>query len=398
MPRTSHQRQQLAFLFFAVVVLCALVFFAARALNDGFGNSEAVTHQARTQLETPLRLQKLMQMSIMRVHHFHIRGHHDEAAHFERERQAVDSLFAEAFSARNGPDVRDLEMARGHWNEAVENARKVLALVAPTSVPLDRIHADIQQIDMAVMMASDAIGRVHERDRGQISRRAEEAAHHNRSLVRMVLGAFTLTLLAVSAAGITVYRSQVVFRELSARDGLTGLLNRREFHRQLQRQLAQNSRPGHACSLILLDIDHFKSVNDTYGHQFGDTVLQLISQCITREVRGGDLVARFGGEEIVVILPGATSNEAGVIAGRIHRAIASAACTAPDGSCVRLTVSIGIASFPEDAHTEDSLIRAADQAMYDAKSRGRNQVRRHAEWATFLHPSSGALSGPLPET
>lgn len=160
---------------------------------------------------------------------------------------------------------------------------------------------------------------------------------------------------------------------LAATDALTGLFNRRaalDIGNRLFRSTREDDR---RLSAIMLDIDHFKPINDRYGHHFGDEVLQGVANEIRRSVRRSDIIARYGGEEFVILLPNAAPHNANRIAELVRSNVERHATVAPDGP-VRCTVSVGVAaSGPGIASLED-LIRKADEALYSAKSRGRNRV------------------------
>lgn len=165
-------------------------------------------------------------------------------------------------------------------------------------------------------------------------------------------------------------------KELSIHDGLTGLFNKREFESRTVDEVARSKRYNSIFSLIMLDIDHFKAVNDTYGHQAGDHVLKTISNTINSEVRSVDFVARYGGEEMAVILPNINGEDTFKMSERLRKAISSLPIPVSEDRAIHVTVSMGIATFPDDADTGDNLIRSADEALYNAKKAGRNQVSR----------------------
>jgi diguanylate cyclase (GGDEF)-like protein len=170
--------------------------------------------------------------------------------------------------------------------------------------------------------------------------------------------------------------NETLLKDISIRDGLTGLLNHREFYRRLREELERSRRYNRAFCLLMLDLDRFKEVNDTYGHLVGDETLCSVAALIREEVRMVDLVARYGGEEFAIILP-ETSYAGGVhIAERIRQTIESQKISCAGGVAVNVTVSIGIAVFPVDGRTEETLMAAADEALYMAKHTGRNRVVR----------------------
>lgn len=170
-------------------------------------------------------------------------------------------------------------------------------------------------------------------------------------------------------------KDQEQLAEMAIRDGLTGLYNRREFERLLADELNRFRRHGHAVSLMMIDADNFKQINDRYGHQIGDDVLRTIGEIITRQSRTGDIVARFGGEELAVILPETNATSAAILAERTCQAIASFPVMVSPHEVIQVTVSVGVATTPQDAHSSRDLITAADLAMYDAKRSGRNCIR-----------------------
>jgi two-component system cell cycle response regulator len=162
-------------------------------------------------------------------------------------------------------------------------------------------------------------------------------------------------------------------QRLSITDGLTGLSNYRYFQQTLGREIERASRFGRTLALLMLDLDLFKQVNDTYGHQVGDAVLIEVADRVRAEVREVDVVARYGGEEFVVVLPETDLEGAAHIAKRIWERVRNRPLhvQTPD---LRLTVSIGVAVFPEHGDSPSTLVRAADGALYSAKNAGRDRV------------------------
>ncbi len=160
----------------------------------------------------------------------------------------------------------------------------------------------------------------------------------------------------------------------AVRDGLTGLFNRAYLQRRLTKEHTHAIRSQAALSLVVVDIDHFKQVNDTYGHDAGDLVLRQVARCLEHGVRMGDVVARFGGEEMVVILRDTRPKEALALAERLRRSIEQTRIPW-NGRQLQVTVSVGLSwSGEEHGHHLESLFRLADQRLYSAKNAGRNRV------------------------
>ena len=155
---------------------------------------------------------------------------------------------------------------------------------------------------------------------------------------------------------------------LATRDSLTGLANRRLFDESLQREVARAQRLATPLSLLVLDVDHFKQVNDTYGHQTGDAVLREVADALVANTKNYDVAARYGGDEFVVLLPGCSRDDALRVAERVRHGIARAVGEAP------VTISAGVATVPDNATDAERLMAAADAALYDAKRTGRDRV------------------------
>jgi two-component system cell cycle response regulator len=183
-----------------------------------------------------------------------------------------------------------------------------------------------------------------------------------------------LGVLAIQAAQ-AVLRAQLFeqMEKMATTDGLTGLLNHRTFQSKADEALAQARRYGRKCSLILTDIDHFKSVNDTYGHPTGDQVLKGVARILRDKARDTDVVARYGGEEFVLVMPETDAKGAQAIAERIREAVKAEVFQTEMGP-LRVTMSLGIATCPDNSTEKQALIDLADQCLYYAKRNGRNQT------------------------
>lgn len=161
---------------------------------------------------------------------------------------------------------------------------------------------------------------------------------------------------------------------LAITDGLTRLFNRRYFQDVYEREFNRSFRYKHNLSVVMIDIDHFKKLNDTYGHQLGDLVLQRVSALIRQNYRKTDCVARYGGEEFIVSLPETSIEQAMIPTSRLKERIAENEVEWTDDTVVRVTVSIGIAQISEKVQKSQDLIKMADEALYKAKQDGRNRI------------------------
>lgn len=169
-------------------------------------------------------------------------------------------------------------------------------------------------------------------------------------------------------------RSNELLLELSNTDHLTGLFNRRYMMDALEKEVQRASRKNGNLSLIMMDIDHFKKINDTYGHQQGDIVLKNVACQLQKELRSYDSASRYGGEEFIAILPDSTLKEAVFVAERIRMSLQGFRFSG-ELSALKLTASLGVACFPAPGITTvDGLIKLVDDALYRAKNNGRNRV------------------------
>ena len=227
-------------------------------------------------------------------------------------------------------------------------------------------------------------------DRGHLEDTARARIHiANRSLLLIVsdpdrpsvslplmIGGIGISLAALLAALVVVWTRNERLQELrreARQDPLTGLKNRRSFEEDLRREMARSRRQGTPGAMLMIDLDHFKQVNDTRGHPAGDRLICEIAAILQRRVRQSDILARLGGDEFAVVLPNADATEARLVAESI---VATIREHGEEGDGDGVTASIGIAAFGDDPRrSSESIVSAADTAMYAAKDAGRDQVR-----------------------
>jgi diguanylate cyclase (GGDEF)-like protein len=177
-------------------------------------------------------------------------------------------------------------------------------------------------------------------------------------------------------------------RSQSIRDPLTGLFNRRYMEESLQREIRRAARARQPVGIIMVDIDRFKDLNDQHGHEAGDTLLRAVGAILERSVRAEDIACRYGGEEFTLILPEASLVEASQRAEYIRQAIGHLSVQHERQHLDQVTVSAGVAMYPEHGPTGDIVLRAADAALYQAKARGRNR--------TVINRATGFVDGHDP--
>lgn len=262
----------------------------------------------------------------------------DDSAKKLAARQAQEARRASERAAMAASRVADL--AQSVASDVGDHAAKMQAI----SNDLAGIERGTEEADTAVFAALDQMLKAN----NELQQRLDVAEKQ----------------LAVQAAEIKAHESE------ARTDSLTGLANRRAFDDELRRRLAEWTRKSTPCTLLLLDIDHFKRFNDTHGHQVGDEVLRHVAKVLTAQCRDMDLPCRYGGEEFGVILPATEPSKACIVAERIRKAI-EASATVCEGKKLNVTCSLGVAgTMGEDDPAR--LIRRADDALYASKNAGRN--------------------------
>ncbi len=182
-----------------------------------------------------------------------------------------------------------------------------------------------------------------------------------------------------------VERSRLIesWRKLASHDQLTGLYNRRAMDDLLQEETERYQRYGRPTALVMLDVDCFKSINDSYGHMVGDDVLRWLAQLVRKTIRTVDIAARYGGEELAIILPEMNSQQALRLAERVRRRVAARPFVSRGRDRtpfeIPITISLGVAGLPDDALSAAALIAAADEGLYAAKRSGRNRAVRYCD-------------------
>jgi diguanylate cyclase (GGDEF)-like protein len=283
-------------------------------------------------------------------------------------RTAVDGLGADGgrASARSGvPDALQEVVRTGDVDgqlEAMHDA-EAEALVGGRGSEVNRgdVHALAHQLSGA--QPGDVVGVV------SVARRAEAFSHRDRELLAYLAGTAAISIQNVGL-------HEAVQRQ-AVTDDLTGLFNHRRFQEAMAAETERARRFGQPMSLVMLDIDNFKDVNDGYGHQVGDRVLAEVARVLRDSSREIDAPARYGGEELAVVLPQTDLEGAFRLAERIRQSVAALqVAVGEDGHSLSVTASLGVASIPESATEPGDLIAAADTALYEAKHAGKNKTVR----------------------
>ena len=320
-----------------------------------------------------------LQMTIHRAEspprRYLLTGNRQERDDFIRLAEQVDRAFAEvsrSHSTLSGSSLR-LKEARAQWKDAKGEARNLFSRQVGADLP-NAIVA-LGRFDESVSRASRALNAYHREIHHHILHEFERSRVLKSRGILLV--AFALALAAALGIGgsFLLTRDRRSLEASALHDVLTGLYNRRGVEEKLAE--AMRGLPGgerRRFALVVFDGDRFKEVNDCYGHQTGDAVLHAIGRVVSEHLRGSDFVGRVGGDEFMLVLNDVAPQQVLPLADRIRQAIAEHPLAHVDGVPVTMTVTMGCASYPDDAATIDELIAAADEALYIAKRRGRNRV------------------------
>lgn len=425
--KTSLQKRFILSISFMLLPMIILALSGYLLLKDVIVGFEAVKVEALEELYPVMRLQVLLQKAAMPPNDYLINGQIEERESFARFCREIDKEFAAVpelpFNLEEEKTL--IGIVKEKWAKAKSIGDYLLSIERPVGNPSAAL--EMQRFDKSI----DEIDDIFDKFYGVVNREIHDelAAIHSAKQRALFLISAILVVSSLLAAtvGIALARSVLVplheleegtrrfasgelssrvnvaaknelghlaktfndmaeqiernekeLEELSIHDGLTGLFNKLEFTRRLRDEVARAKRYNGVFSLIMMDIDHFKAVNDTYGHQAGDKVLRAVSALIKKEIRTMDFVARYGGEELVAVLPETPGAAAFHVAERMRKALAAHAIEISKEKTISVTISLGVADFPHDADAEEALVGAADQALYAAKNSGRNQAQRFA--------------------
>ena len=285
--------------------------------------------------------------------------------------------------------------AAGFTVDAVVDGREVIDIAKSQASALDAIVLDVMMprldgfgvlaalsADPATAMIPVIVLTAHANDEEQIVRALElGAADHMTKPFRGSVLVARVRALCTRRRADRGLRAELAEAEVAATtDALTLLSNRREFERQLGREIAFTNRHRQPFALLILDLDRFKVINDTFGHGEGDRVLSHVARTLSETIRKGDQAFRIGGEEFAVILRACDIDQAVIAAGRLRAALAKAPFAFPSGECRPLTFSVGAAAADAaSGFLVDRLVERADRALYRAKGSGRDRVERSEE-------------------
>ncbi len=395
---------------FPLVLMALGSHMAARLMIEAL--EEVVTTEI-AELAPVSELQKLLLQAAMPPNDYLILGNNNERIQFTVLAGRVDDLFLSLDSTKAFGEDKERELlksAKQKWEQAREMGRKLLAMPDPVGNPSGGVR--MKEFDAQIARATEILNQLYRVVLNETEVLREHALQVKSRQNAFMIIIFSTALGIAALAGIILSRSIIqpiralqngIFRfsqgdhsfrvalnrqdefgqlaqtlnvmaERLELDTLTGVYNRHEFNRKLKAETERSLRYKHRFALLIVDIDYFKRVNDTYGHQCGDDALRGITTRLAKDLRSTDSISRYGGEEFTVILPETDEHIAMRVAERLRQSVAGQPISTTSGVLLNLTVSIGAAICPDDSRLEDELVSAADQALYAAKLSGRNRV------------------------
>lgn len=407
-------------MFSALLLIAGVSLFS---LNKAIALSSSIVETALTEIHVTMSLRLALNRSAMPVNDYIIRAGQDEKIKYITLRDETDRQFKVlATTVKNRADLSEiLNQSLATWN----NAKKIANAIMLTPNPVGNSHAaeQMEEFDALIDQGTDLLSEIYDeiyRDTAKSHDRLHEIENQSTTLV--VLLSIIGLAIAISGsiqlariffpplnrimAGVRLFgrghldhrignnmpveldelthgindmagRLDDIYSELrksSYRDSLTGCNNRRKLDEDILAAYSLANRSHEALTVLMLDLDLFKGVNDTYGHAAGDSILLATAEVIRSQLRKHEFLYRYGGEEFVVILPATKASDAIVLAERICTSVANKKMDVGSSSPITVTVSIGIADNSKASNSIKDIIDLADQALYEAKEAGRNRV------------------------
>lgn len=410
---------------FMLVPLFFLVFLQYVVFKNTVNEFKEAINHSLYEMNTIRRIQNNVHLAIMAPNDYVMHADRNERDNYnETARQVSDDLkklSGMVFSKDHKEEYMYIDRATEHWNNVHERAVRLLE--HPNPLGNRHLAMETELLDRTADRVISSLESLHGLVIQAVREEEENARQLQMIMIALIFGGTALTALLIlwlnSMLGKSVIKpiscikaaarkigdghfntrldwarkdeigelsrsfdemtvqlqnAHEELERLSRKDSLTGILNRREFDRLMRAEFNRAERYNKKLSIILIDLDHFKEINDSHGHQTGDSVLRTVVTVIEKAIRDVDQFARYGGEEFVLMLPESDSRDAMALAARLCGLVGSTEFRNQGGNIFNVTISAGVASFPEYEIDELNLMIAADQALYRAKRNGRNRA------------------------
>lgn len=406
-----------------LIPLVVLVVFQYSIFNVTMKRLNEVVDHAFYELNLISRLQHSMHMAVMAPNDYLVHGNRNERKNYESVVRDVTadmkrlSEYIDAYPHEREDEL--MQQLQQQWQLLDQMSRSILA--SPSPMANSKLAGEMEVLDGISDNLAATLDYLHEAVVIEVKHYEGEARELRTLMIALIFGGATITAILIlwlnnmlarsvlepicclKAAAARVGKGEYDTRlqwsrgdeigelsrsfdemtdsldvahseleRLSRKDGLTGILNRREFDRLFRKEFNRSERYSKTLSMILIDLDHFKEINDSHGHQVGDSVLRTVVTVIEKTIRDVDQFARYGGEEFVLLLPETSAREAMMLATRLCGLVGTTEFRNRSGDCFKVTISAGVSSYPEHESSERDLLLAADQALYRAKRNGRN--------------------------
>ncbi|MCW8825449.1 MAG: GGDEF domain-containing protein, partial [Gammaproteobacteria bacterium] len=310
----------------------------------------------------------------MSLHDNLIEGNSREVKAWQEASKKVDEHFDTAIAKMTFPEeVTELNRLKILWTQRKIEGEGIISATQERSS--HELYQLMKQFDDGIYTIIDGIRGMHDEMHHYINHEYKKAQTMRTNALLITLATLIISLLMGISASLFLTRDRRKLVTETEQDVLTGIHNRRAFE-EIISNIDESSQltPSDHYSLIMMDIDDFKVINDQYGHQSGDNVLRHFTTHVNASLREGDFFARWGGEEFVMLLPNTEKFVSRIVAERIRKNIETSMAADTKNSPISYTVSIGVASYPDDGQQTEKVIEAADRALYRAKQSGKNRV------------------------
>ena len=346
------------------------------AYKPVFSSLEDIAQKGTTGMYPLRNLHLALLYASMPPNDYLIHGNASEQKTWKQLKKIIDERFKEILQSSSLTDYRDLFIQfKADWEYAAKEGDDLLHTHIDPHIPKS-IADKMEAFDDHVYRTATNIGKISKIISDDILSQHSQIRKLKTHGIAFTCSAVLLGLLAGIAGSIILSRSREKMLDLTLKDPLTGAYNRRGLNKELLKMKKHQVFYTPPCfSILLMDLDRFKQINDQYGHDAGDAVLKQFSDTLRYSIREQDVFGRFGGEEFLILLPSTPTKQAKSLAERIRQKVEITDIDLPNnGGQISVTVSIGCATFSEDSSDIESVLKAADKAMYLAKDSGRNRV------------------------
>jgi diguanylate cyclase (GGDEF)-like protein len=403
--------------------LIAVSLISINVLQHTISTANEIVEDSVNEMHLAMSLQLAITDAAMPPNDYIIHGRSDEQTNARKANAMVEQVFSRISTSPSWtPEQRKIVAeARQEWIKSRHLGEAIMQLKNPVGLP--QAPDMMEQYDAQLERTNSVVAQLHHIAMREVAKNHEELHNIESKFITIMLSTVLVGLLLSISGSILMIRAtfpalkhlkqgielfgkghldyrigadmppelqnvseglnamatklQTIHTRLeqqSMQDGLTGAFNKRKFTIDFKHEIDRARRYGQTFSLLMIDLDHFKIVNDTYGHPAGDTVLQTAVKKIAAQLRTSDTLYRYGGEEFTVLLPVTDETSALIAAERIRSSMADDHILLSNNKEVTVKISIGAATYPQHGNQEDELLTAADEALYTAKNSGRNRV------------------------